>query len=89
MKNKTDITKAGLIKLQAEQKKARAICSALDARMKKAKEHFIGKAKVAPGDTIHGKKVQTIKCFANVDLVLSPRNAYTVEPGMFLKFKVK
>ena len=77
MKN-ADITKAGLLKLQAEQKAARKVVALLDERMKVAKQHFIKKAGVSPGLTIEKKQVQTVPCFSGISLVLKPSKRYTV-----------
>ncbi len=77
MKNE-DTTKAGLLKLQAEQKAARQAVALLDERMKVAKQFFIKKAGIAPGLTIEKKQVQTVPCFKGIDLVLKPSKRYTV-----------
>ena len=83
---KTDITKAGLIKLQAEVSKANKVASQLNKRIKAVKEHFIGKAGIAPGDVIHKKQTKTCKCYSGIDLVLNPRDGYYVAASYQARF---
>ena len=83
-----DKKKSGTLALMHAISVADAKTRMLRKRMDKVKQSHIAKHKVAPGDTIHGKKIeQTIPCFAGLKLVLSHRKAYQVPAGYMSKFK--
>ena len=79
---------SGTLALCAALAAAEAKTRGLRKRVDKVKQYHIAKNKVAPGHTIHGKKIkQTIRCFAGLELVLSHRKAYNVGAGYISKFK--